>query len=174
MIEAGASFLLVDDDEPFRRRLSRALDDRGFAVRDAESGESALLLAREDPPEVAVVDLRMPGMGGMELVRALHALDEHTVVVVLTGWGSVPTAVEAMKSGATHYLQKPCTVDELLSALTGAQPAQVTEVSLARAEWELIQRMLADCQGNVSEAARRLKLHRRSLQRKLQKHPPRE
>ena len=116
----------------------------------------------------------MPGLGGLDLVRELHALDEHIVIAVLTGWGSVPTAVEAVKRGALHYLQKPCTVDEILAALGGAPAAEVTEVSLARAEWELIQRVLADCEGNVSEAARRLKLHRRSLQRKLQKHTPRD
>lgn len=173
-MEPGSSFLVVDDDDVFRRRLSQALADRGFVPRDAKDGATALALAGEESPEHAVVDLRMPGMTGLDVVRALHELDPGTRIVVLTGWGSVPTAVEAMRLGATGYLQKPCTVDEILAGFTGQTPADVTQVSLARSEWEHIQRVLADCDGNVSEAARRLKLHRRSLQRKLQKHPPKD
>lgn len=173
MIEPGSSFLIVDDDDVFRRRLTQALTERGFSVRDAKDGATALALAQEESPEHVVVDLRMPGMTGLDVVRGLHELDEHTRIVMLTGWGSVPTAVEAMRLGALGYLQKPCTVDEILAAFSGEKPVDVTEISLARMEWEHIQRVLADCEGNVSEAARRLKMHRRSLQRKLQKHPPR-
>lgn len=125
-----------------------------------------------------MVDLRMPGRGGLELVRALHALDASTRIIVLTGYGSIATAVEAVKLGAFNYLPKPADVDDLLLAFSRGpgEPGQVTEdfqpPTLARAEWEHIQRVLADCGGNISEAARRLGLHRRSLQRKLQKYPP--
>lgn len=171
-IDGASSFLIVDDDDVFRERLARALSDRGFSVRDAKDGAAALTAARAESPEYAIVDLRMPGMSGLDVVKELRALDEHTRILMLTGWGSVPTAVEAMRLGAVNYQQKPCTVDEVLAAFTGGAPATVTEVSLARAEWELIQRVLADSGNNVSEAARRLKMHRRSLQRKLQKRPP--
>ncbi|HZI05677.1 MAG TPA: response regulator, partial [Archangium sp.] len=138
----------------------------------------ALALATKDSPELAVVDLRMPGRGGLELVRALHALDASTRIIVLTGYGSIATAVEAVKLGAFNYLPKPADVDDLLLAFTRGpgEAAQVTEdfqpPTLARAEWEHIQRVLTDCGGNISEAARRLGLHRRSLQRKLPKYPP--
>lgn len=170
--DGAASFLVVDDDDVFRARLARALADRGYVVRDVKDGAAALAAARSESPEYAIVDLRMPGMSGLDVVRELRALDEHTKILMLTGWGSVPTAVEAMRLGAVGYQQKPCTADEVLAGFTGGPPATVTEVSLARAEWELIQRVLADSGGNVSEAARRLKMHRRSLQRKLQKRPP--
>jgi two-component system response regulator RegA len=121
----------------------------------------------------------MPGKSGLELVKELKALDPATKIVVLTGYGSIATALEAVKLGATHYLQKPADADEVLAAFSqGGQPldlhAELKAPSLARAEWEHINRVLGDCSGNISEAARRLGLHRRSLQRKLNKHPPRE
>lgn len=165
------SLLLVDDDDPLRQRLGRALALRGFEVREARSGEEALALARQDSPEFAVVDLRMDGISGLDLVRELRAIDEATRVVVLTGYGSIATAVEAMRLGAVHYLTKPVDADQVVAALDGATPpvADVEVPSLARVEWEHIQRVLLDCGGNVSEAARRLGLHRRSLQRKLGK-----
>jgi two-component system, response regulator RegA len=174
------TLLLVDDDQTFRLRLARALEQRGFEVAAAGDVEAALALARGDPPELAVVDLKLPGGSGLTLVRALKALDPATEVLVLTGYGSIATAVEAVKLGARHYLPKPADADEILQALgrteagaaPGAAPADVTAPSLARAEWEHMQRVLADCAGNVSEAARRLGVHRRSLQRKLSRHPP--
>jgi two-component system response regulator RegA len=172
------SILVVDDDQAFRDRLARALADRGLAVTIAGDHDGALAEARKEPPELAVVDLKMPGRSGLDLVRALKALDAGTRVVVLTGYGSIATAVEAMKLGATNYLPKPADADEILAALGTAETAgsdggdDVRTPSLARAEWEHIQRVLADCAGNISEAARRLGLHRRSLQRKLSKHPP--
>ena len=173
---ARPTILLVDDDEVFRERLRRALHERGYAVQTARDVPSALTLAELEPPEFAVVDLRMPGSSGLTLVEALRALDENTHVIVLTGWGSVATAVEAMKKGARHYLQKPVTLDELLAALRGQAPEQAASSaelpSLARQEWEYIQRVLGECDDNISQAARRLGLHRRSLQRKLQKLPP--
>ncbi|QRK09982.1 response regulator transcription factor [Archangium violaceum] len=172
------TLLLVDDEAVFRERLARAFRERGFEVSTAGSYDEALALATRESPELAVVDLRMPGRSGLELVRALHALDASTRVIVLTGYGSIATAVEAVKLGAFNYLPKPADVDDLVLAFSRGpgEPTQVTEdfqpPSLARAEWEHIQRVLADCGGNISEAARRLGLHRRSLQRKLQKYPP--
>ena len=171
------SLLVVDDDEVFRTRLGRAFADRGFEVRTAASAEEALLLARQDSPEFAVVDLRMPGASGIDVVRELCAIDPATVVVVLTGYGSIATAVEAIRAGAVHYLSKPADVDDILAALSGqASPSATNNVevpSLARVEWEHIQRVLSDCEGNISRAARLLGLHRRSLQRKLSKDPVR-
>jgi two-component system, response regulator RegA len=173
------SLLLVDDDERFRERLARALMERGLEVRTAAGHDEAVALAREESPELAVVDLRMPGPSGLELVRALLEIDPGTRVLMLTGYGSIATAVEAMRLGAASYLPKPADADEILAAFEKAEapPLSATEVdlpapSLARAEWEHINRVLSDCGGNVSEAARRLGLHRRSLQRKLQKYPP--
>ncbi len=170
------SVLVVDDDDAFRTRVAKGLVDRGFDVRTAANVDEALREARADPPEFAVVDLRMPGGSGLSLVGELKALDPATRVVVLTGWGSVGTAVDAMKRGATHYLQKPVTLETLVAALLGEEsPAAAPEEglpTLARQEWEYIQRVMAECGDNVSEAARRLRMHRRSLQRKLQKRPP--
>jgi two-component system response regulator RegA len=175
-----ASLLLVEDDAILRDRLARALRERGLEVTTAGDAASALAAAREDPPELAVVDLKLPGASGLELVRELKALEPSTRVIVLTGYGSIATAVEAIKLGAVHYMAKPADADEILSTFgrgdvpLGLDPggAEPTAPSLARAEWEHIQRVLADCAGNVSEAARRLGIHRRSLQRKLGRFPP--
>jgi two-component system response regulator RegA len=177
---APLSVLVVDDDEPFRTRLARALADRGLEVRTAGDVAEALLAAgRDDPPELAVVDLRMPGGSGLDLVRDLKALEPAMRILVLTGYGSIATAVEAMRLGAANYLPKPVDADEILRALapegmglTADASLPVGTPSLARAEWEHIHRVLGDCGGNISEAARRLGLHRRSLQRKLGKAPP--
>lgn len=168
------TLLVVDDDEPFRTRLARALTDRGFAVTAAGSADEALTAVSESP-EYAVIDLRMPGRSGLELLAALKERDPNTRVVMLTGYGSIPTAVEATKKGATAYLTKPADADDVVRALLGEGQSSQSEVgtpSLARAEWEYIHRVMADCGDNVSEAARRLGIHRRSLQRKLQKYPP--
>jgi len=174
--------LVVDDDRLLRERLGRAFRDRGHEVVVAEDADAALEAARQATPERAVVDLRMPGRSGLDLVRDLLALDPSIRIVVLTGYGSIATAIDAIRLGATYYLHKPADADEILAAFerdTAAIPdeasrADLTTPSLARAEWEHINRVLADCGGNVSEAARRLGLHRRSLQRKLQKYPPAE
>jgi len=171
------SVLVIDDDDVFRTRLGRAFADRGFEVHTAQNANEALALAREDSPEFAVVDLRMPGASGIDVVRELTVIDPATVVVILTGYGSIATAVEAIRAGAVHYLAKPVDIDEILAALTGkAAPSLSGDVevpSLARVEWEHIQRVLTDCEGNISRAARLLGLHRRSLQRKLSKDPVR-
>jgi two-component system, response regulator RegA len=174
---ARISVLVVDDDEVFRTRLARALEDRGLAVSVAGDHAAALSEARRESPELAIVDLKMPGRSGLEVVRDLRALDSGTRVVVLTGYGSIATAVEAIKLGAVHYLPKPADCDEILAAFglatgDGAAAEEPATPTLARAEWEHIHRVLADCAGNISEAARRLGIHRRSLQRKLAKFPP--
>jgi two-component system response regulator RegA len=181
--EEGRTMLLVDDDAPFRRRLARAFAERGYVVLEADTVAAALGLAREESPELAVVDLRVPDGDGLEIVRVLKRVDPNTNIVVLTGYGSIATALEAVRMGATHYLTKPADVDDLLAAFSRgdesleqhfgkeAPRAEHPAPTLARVEWEHIQRVLADCSGNVSEAARRLGIHRRSLQRKLAKHP---
>lgn len=168
------SFLVADDDEVFRERIARALRARGFEVREASGVADACALASQDSPELALVDLRMPDGSGLEVVRELHRLDATTRIVVLTGYGSIATALEAVRLGAVHYLTKPADVDQILAAFDpggteGDVPAETP--SLARVEWEHINRVLTDCGGNISEAARVLGIHRRSLQRKLQKFP---
>ncbi len=181
MIEERASILVVDDDDVFRTRLGTALTDRGFEVRTAESRAAAASLAEVESPELAVVDLRMPGGSGLDLVSDLVAIDNTTRIVVLTGFGSIATALEAVRRGAVHYLTKPATVDELLAAFDPAteqgpssEAGEASPVpSLARVEWEHINRVLMDCNGNISQAARLLGIHRRSLQRKLAKYPNR-
>lgn len=173
--ESARTLLLVEDDETLRRRFARAFRDRGLVVTEAGSAEEAIAAARSDSPELAVVDLRLPGASGLDFVRELLALDPSTAVVVLTGYGSIATALEAVRLGARHYLTKPADADQVLAALDGQPQAgsapQGDVPSLARVEWEHIQRVLQDCNGNVSQAARLLGLHRRSLQRKLLKYP---
>jgi two-component system, response regulator RegA len=168
--------LLVEDDDALRHRLARAFEARGFDVRQAGTIDEAAGLAREDPPEFVVLDLKMPGGYGLDLIPILKQLDPATRIVVLTGFGSIATALDAVRRGATHYLTKPANADEILAAFDpdGARaPAAdaLQPMSLDRVEWEHISRVLVDCQGNVSEAARVLGIHRRSLQRKLAKYP---
>jgi two-component system response regulator RegA len=179
-VTQASSILVVDDDETFRTRLVRAFQARGFEAQGAKDGESAVLLARAESPEYAVVDLRMPGISGLDVVRELKSIDATTNIVVLTGYGSIATALEAVRLGATHYLTKPADVDDILAAFDRARnpptesaplPERAAVPSLARAEWEHINRVLTDCGGNISQAARLLGLHRRSLQRKLSKYP---
>ncbi len=174
--------LIVDDDDIFRNRLCRAFAARGWEAIGAADGASALELASQSSPDLAVVDLRLPGMSGLEIVQGLRALDETTCIVMLTGYGSIATAITATRLGANHYLGKPADADQILSAFhkinqsaddsPGTHDAHSVP-SLARVEWEHIQRVLSDCDGNVSQAAKLLGLHRRSLQRKLAKYPPR-
>jgi two-component system, response regulator RegA len=180
MVDDRPSVLVVDDDEVFREQMVRAFRNRGYDARGAADAEEAEVSARGESPELAVVDLRMPGRSGLELVRVLKEIDPGTNVVVLTGYGSIATAVEAVRLGATHYLTKPADVDEVLAAFARADAVAEGEPpvemrgqvpSLARVEWEHINRVLADCGGNVSQAARLLGIHRRSLQRKLAKYP---
>jgi two-component system response regulator RegA len=181
MIAGGAGILLVDDDEVFRERLARALRERGHEVVTARDAPAASEAARGRRFAYAVIDLRMPGPSGLDLVSALRQGDAAIRIVVLTGYGSIVSAVEAMRLGAHNYLPKPADADDVLAALTGEGPGPAAAPaaregpppSLARAEWEHIQRILADCHGNVSEASRRLGITRRTLQLKLKKYPPR-
>jgi two-component system response regulator RegA len=180
--DRSRSILLVDDDDTFRERMARALRERGFAAVTAPDLRSALSAATAAPPDFAVVDMRMPGGSGQEVIEGLFAISPDTRIVVLSGYGSIASAVEAMHKGARHYLSKPIDADELVAALLKVDgedghelehPHAEATPSLARAEWEHIQRVLSDCEGNVSETARRLGIARRTLQLKLKKYPPR-
>ncbi|MEW5904142.1 MAG: response regulator transcription factor [Pseudomonadota bacterium] len=167
------SLLLVDDDATFRSVLRRALEKRGYAVSDAASVEEALPLAEASPPEYAVIDLKMHGASGLVLVQRLHELDPNTRIVMLTGYASIATAVEAIKLGATQYLSKPANADEIVTAFGhSADPKKVVDATPAtvdRLEWEHINRVLLEQNGNISATARLLNMHRRTLQRKLAK-----
>jgi two-component system, response regulator RegA len=176
MVDSRPSLLLVDDDAVYRERLAKAIASRGYDVRTAANAEEAVLLAEADSPELAVLDLRMPGDSGLELLRRLKAIDSTTRILMLTGYGSIATALEAVRLGAVHYLTKPADVDDILAAFdresASAETVDLATPSLARVEWEHIQRVLNDCDGNLSEAARRLGMHRRSLQRKAARRRP--
>jgi two-component system response regulator RegA len=166
--EEAARILVIDDDRTFCQALSLALKRRGYQVLLAHDVEEGLREARAFLPERVVVDLRMPGRSGLELVKELGQEFPDILVVVLTGFGSIATAVEAVKLGAVQYLTKPVSADALLAAFEGEAPEdETTAPSLDVVEWEHLQRVLSECSGNISEAARRLGLHRRTLQRKL-------
>ena len=174
-----AQLLLVDDDRVFCQVLEEAFEKRGFNVWVTHDIKQALEVVRErGAPDFAVVDLSMPGaLSGLSLVKQLHDFfGDQVGIVVLTGYASVATAVEAIKLGAIHYLSKPANADEIIRAFEkqkGDSDAPVIEnaVSVRRMEWEYIQKILNDCDGNISAAARKLGLHRRTLQRKLSKRP---
>jgi two-component system response regulator RegA len=174
----GRSVLVVEDEDTFRERLVRALGDRGFEASGVASAEEAIAAARLESPECAVIDLRMPGLSGLHAVRELHRLDPTSRIVVLTGYGSIATALDAVRSGAVHYLTKPADIDEITAAFDhdgspAPEPPSAPVPSLDRVEWEHIDRVLLSCGGNISQAAALLGLHRRSLQRKLAKRPSR-
>lgn len=170
------SVFVIDDEDTFRERLVRALKERGFEATGFAEGSDAIAHAQKETPECAVVDLRMPRMSGLQVVRKLHELDPTTRIVVLTGYGSIATALDAVRSGAVHYLTKPADIDEIIAAfdhdgLPDAVPPPATVPSLDRVEWEHIDRVLVACGGNITQAAALLGIHRRSLQRKLSKRP---
>lgn len=178
-IEQVYSILLVDDEEVFRKRLAMAFSRRGFTVYEAGDFESAVGVLEECEPEMALIDLRLPGRSGIELIEEAKRLQPGIRIVVLTGYGSIATASQAIRLGALYYLPKPADVDEILLAFSQdddlsirVDKQELRPPSLARVEWEHIQRVLADCDGNISEAARKLNIHRRSLQRKLFKFAP--
>jgi len=174
--DESPTLLLVDDDEDFLNVLAPAMAKRGFFVTTANSAENAFEIAQLDAPEYAVVDLKMSGNSGLVLVRQLASLQAGTKIVVLTGFASITTAVEAIKLGATHYLAKPVNADEIVAAFEkkvgdDAVELAVNPLTVNRLEWEHLQRVLAENDGNISASARSLNMHRRSLQRKLSKIP---
>ena len=171
------SLLIVDDDAPFRQRLARAMEARGFIVTAAETAEEAMAHARKSPPAFAVVDLRLGTSGnGLDIVEALHQARPDARVIMLTGYGNIATAVAAVKHGAVDYLSKPADADDVANALLArrdAKPAPPENpMSADRVRWEHIQRVYELCGQNVSETARRLNMHRRTLQRILAKRSP--
>ena len=171
--------LLVDDDEVYCEVLADALEKRDYTVSTAHNLSDALALARDIEPEYAVVDLRIGSESGLELVKQLAELDENTQIVMLTGYASVATAVESIKLGAIHYLTKPATADDVVTALhrkEGDASVNLSEhpLSVKRLEWEHLQKVLTEHDGNISAAARALNMHRRTLQRKLAKKPVKE
>lgn len=170
------SILVVDDDDILRNRLEKAFIKRGFRVFVAEGYESAIELARTEQPDRAVLDLKMPGLTGVDVLREIRNISPETECVILTGYGSITNAVEAVKLGAVGYVTKPADADQVLAAFEenpkGSPTPDFPPPSLAEAQWEHIQRVLADSGGNISEAARRLDIPRRTLQRKLKKNAP--
>ncbi|VAW82595.1 Dna binding response regulator PrrA (RegA) [hydrothermal vent metagenome] len=173
------TLLIVDDDEIFCEVLKDALQDRGYRVESAHNIADGLEKAEALDPEYAVIDLRIGQESGLSLATQLHARDENTRMVILTGYASIATAVEAIKLGVTHYLAKPADADEILAALhkdEGDPDVAVSSdpISIKRLEWEHLQKVLSECNGNISAAARKLRMHRRTLQRKLAKRPVRE
>jgi two-component system response regulator RegA len=176
--EEQPHLLLVDDDPTFTRVMARAMSRRGLRVSTAGSAEEGLVLAEQDLPDYAVVDLKMEGDSGLVLLPKLLELDAEMRVVILTGYSSIATAVEAIKRGACNYLCKPADADDVLAALLTQHADLETLVpdnpmSVDRLQWEHIQRVLSEHEGNISATARALGMHRRTLQRKLQKRPVR-
>ncbi|MBE7376101.1 two-component system response regulator [Stutzerimonas stutzeri] len=176
--EEQPHLLLVDDDPTFTRVMARAMSRRGLQVSIAGSAEEGLMLAKQDIPDYAVLDLKMEGDSGLVLLPKLLELDPEMRVLILTGYSSIATAVEAIKRGACNYLCKPADADDVLAALL-SQHADLDSLvpenpmSVDRLQWEHIQRVLSEHDGNISATARALGMHRRTLQRKLQKRPVR-
>lgn len=170
------SLLLVDDDEPFLRRLAKAMEKRGFLPQTADSVAAGRLIAMDNPPAYAVVDLRLGDGNGLDVVEVLHARRPDCRVVILTGYGAIATAVAAVKIGAIDYLSKPADADEIMAALLSKGETHPTLpdhlMSADRVRWEHIQRVYEMCDRNVSETARKLSMHRRTLQRILAKRSP--
>ena len=170
------TLLLVDDDEPFLRRLTKAMEKRGFKVESAGSIAAGRAIATARPPAYAVVDLRLTDGNGLDVVEVLHEKRPDCRVVVLTGYGAIATAVAAVKIGATDYLSKPADASDITNALLASgddlPPPPENPMSADRVRWEHIQRVYELCDRNVSETARRLNMHRRTLQRILAKRSP--
>jgi len=171
--------VIVDDDEIFRARLCRAFEQRDWRPFGVASGTETLALVEEHEPDLLVIDLRLASETGLEVIALVRKQDAAPKIIMLTGYGSIATALTAIRLGADDYVSKPADVDQILAAytnLTGdgesSRADLPTPPSLARVEWEHLQRVLTDCGGNISKAARVLGIHRRSLQRKLDKYPP--
>ena len=173
---ADKSLLIVDDDNTFRERLSRAMEKKGFVVSQAEGVKSGIASLNSKNPAFAVVDLRLGDGNGLEVVKELQKKNSSSKIIMLTGYGNIPTAVAAIKQGAIDYLAKPADADDIEKALLAdpkskAQPPE-NPMSADRVKWEHIHRVFELCNRNVSETARRLKMHRRTLQRILYKRSP--
>lgn len=172
------TLLIVDDDNNLRKQLAKAMERRGFVVSIAESVVEGCTLARAAPPAYAVIDLRLADGSGLDVVRALRATRPGARAIMLTGYGNIATAVAAVKAGAVDYLPKPADADAVMDALLSdgspLPPPPAQPMSADRVRWEHIQRVYEQCGRNVSETARRLSMHRRTLQRILAKHAPRE
>ena len=172
------SLLVVDDDLPFRERLSRSMEKKGFEVDSADSFASAAEIIEKQNYDYAIVDMRLTDGSGLELIKKLQIKSPGTKSLLLTGYGNIATAVAAIKSGAIDYLPKPAEVDQIYDALTNSKevlpPPPENPMTADRIRWEHIQRVFVQCNRNVSETARRLRMHRRTLQRILNKHAPRE
>jgi len=176
MVLDKPNLLLVDDDETFCSVLKPALEKRNFQVTVANDVKHGIVLAEQTEPEYAVIDLRIGYDSGLEMVKKLKSLDDNTRIVMLTGFASIATAVEAIKLGAIHYLTKPANADEIVDALyknEGDSSVEINQnpLSVKRLEWEHLQKVLMQHDGNISAAARALNMHRRTLQRKLEKRP---
>lgn len=171
------TLLLVDDDEPFLRRLAKAMEKRGFSVETAGSVVAGKAIATARPPAYAVIDLRLEDGNGLDVVEVLREKRSDARIVVLTGYGAIATAVAAVKIGATDYLSKPADANDIVQALLTTigdlPPPPENPMSADRVRWEHIQRVFELCDRNVSETARRLSMHRRTLQRILAKRSPR-
>ena len=171
------SLLIVDDDDPLRIRLARAMEKKGFQVKDAKSVEIAVKLVKSSPPKFALVDLRLGDGSGLDVVEEINKLKKDSRIVMLTGYGNLPTAVAAVKAGAIDYMAKPVDADDVESALLASPDSKAkppeNPMSADRVKWEHIHRVFELCNRNVSETARRLKMHRRTLQRILSKRSPR-
>ena len=171
------SLLIVDDDDPLRMRLSRAMEKKGFQVSDAKTVENAIKMVVSKPPKFALVDLRLEDGNGLDVVKEINKVKKDSRIVMLTGYGNLPTAVAAVKFGAIDYMAKPVDADDVEAALLAdpeskAKPPE-NPMSADRVKWEHIHRVFELCNRNVSETARRLKMHRRTLQRILSKRSPR-
>jgi two-component system response regulator RegA len=176
-LPADASLLIVDDDKPFGERLARAMETRGFAARTASSVAEGMASIGERPPAFAVIDLRLADGSGLDVMRALKSKRPDSRAIILTGYGAIATAVTAVKLGAFDYIAKPVNADEIVAALTTGRIDRSENaehpMSADRVRWEHIQRIYESCERNVSETARQLNMHRRTLQRILAKRAPR-
>ena len=174
---ADKSLLIVDDDNALRDRLARAMEKKGFQVTQAESVEKGINWVNKSPPAFAIVDLRLGDGSGLEVVKEIHKFKKDSRVVMLTGYGNIPTAVAAIKAGAIDYIPKPADADDVENALLASPESKAVPpknpMSADRVKWEHINRVFELCNGNVSETARKLKMHRRTLQRILSKRSPR-
>ena len=170
------SLLILDDDDPLRGRLSRAMEKKGFVVREAKSVSEGLEIVKKSPPNFAVIDLRLEDGNGLDVIKELNKSKSDCRIVMLTGYGNLPTAVAAVKAGAIDYIAKPVDADDVESALLAAPESKAkppeNPMSADRVKWEHIHRVFELCNRNVSETARRLKMHRRTLQRILSKRSP--